>query len=130
MWRGTSTGHYSGGGKSTIVSMIERFYDPASGNVSLDGFDLKQFNVSYLRSIIGYVGQEPALFATTIRENIRYGCPGATHEQILAAAKMANAHDFISEFPLGYDTYVGDQGMNNRKPMQFSSFMASFVYQI
>jgi len=121
---------YSGGGKSTIVSMMERFYDPSSGNISLDGFGLKQFNVSYLRSIIGYVGQEPALFATTIRENIRYGCPGATHEQILAAAKMANAHDFISEFPMGYDTHIGDKGTSNHKPMQFSSFIASFVYLI
>ena len=97
----------SGSGKSTIVSMIERFYDPSSGSILLDGIDLKHYNVSYLRSLIGYVGQEPTLFATTIRENIEYGCPGATEEEIIAAAKLANAHDFIMSFPDGYNTQVG-----------------------
>ncbi|CAB9507684.1 Leptomycin B resistance protein pmd1 [Seminavis robusta] len=100
----------SGSGKSTIVSLIERFYDPSSGVVKLDGINLRDLNVCYLRSLIGYVGQEPILFATTIRENIGYGNPNATTEMIVEAAKQANAHDFIESFPEGYDTKVGDQG--------------------
>ena len=100
----------SGGGKSTIVSMLERFYDPTSGSVELDGTNIKDLNVSCLRSLIGYVGQEPTLFATTIRGNIQYGNPDPTQEQIEAAAKMANAHDVIMSFPSGYDTQVGDKG--------------------
>jgi ATP-binding cassette subfamily B (MDR/TAP) protein 1 len=76
----------------------------------LDGVDLKDINVSYLRSRIGYVGQEPALFATTIRGNIQYGNPNATQEQIEEAARLANAHDFITGFSDGYDTQVGDKG--------------------
>lgn len=85
----------SGGGKSTTIGLIERFYDPISGSVKLDGVDLKDLNVNYLRSQIGYVGQEPALFATTIEQNIRYGKADATREEIEEAAKKANAHDFI-----------------------------------
>ena len=100
----------SGSGKSTIVSLIERFYDPLSGSILLDGVDLKDLNVSHLRSNIGYVGQEPTLFATTIRGNIRFGNPNATDEQVEAAARMANAHDFISSFTDGYETQVGDKG--------------------
>lgn len=100
----------SGSGKSTIVSMIERFYDPSAGTITLDGINLKHFNVPHLRQLIGYVGQEPTLFNTTIQENIAYGCPGATLEQVHAAAKMANAHEFICEFPSGYATQVGDRG--------------------
>lgn len=100
----------SGGGKSTTVGLIERFYDPISGSVSLDGVNMKDLNVSYLRSQIGYVGQEPALFATTIEKNIRYGKPGATLDEIEEAAKRANAHDFIKSFPDGYSTQVGDKG--------------------
>lgn len=100
----------SGSGKSTIVSLIERFYDPSSGVITLDGVNLKHFNVSYLRSLIGYVGQEPTLFNATIFENIEYGCPGATQEQVQTAARMANAHDFITDFPDGYSTQVGDKG--------------------
>jgi ATP-binding cassette subfamily B (MDR/TAP) protein 1 len=100
----------SGGGKSTTVSLIERFYDPTTGSVELDGTNLRDINVHHLRSLIGYVGQEPTLFATTIAGNIQYGKPGATQEEIEAAAKMANAHDFISSFPDGYLTQVGDKG--------------------
>jgi ATP-binding cassette, subfamily B (MDR/TAP), member 1 len=100
----------SGGGKSTTVALIERFYDPQAGSISLDGTDIKDINVHSLRSLIGYVGQEPTLFATTIRGNIKYGKPDATQEEIEAAAKLANAHDFISSFPDGYDTQVGDKG--------------------
>jgi len=100
----------SGGGKSTTVALIERFYDPLRGNVELDGVDLKEINVKHLRHSIGYVGQEPTLFATTIAGNIKYGNPNATQEQIEAAARKANAHDFIMSFPDGYNTQVGDKG--------------------
>jgi ABC-type multidrug transport system fused ATPase/permease subunit len=90
--------------------MLERFYDPLSGTVELDGVDIKEINVTHLRSHIGYVGQEAALFATSIRGNIKYGNQGATQEQIEEAAKLANAHDFIMSFSDGYDTQVGDKG--------------------
>jgi len=100
----------SGSGKSTCVKLLERFYDPNEGTVTLDGTDIKDINVKHLRSMIGYVGQEPTLFATTIAQNIRYGRPSATQEEIEEAAKLANAHDFISSFPDAYDTQVGDKG--------------------
>jgi len=100
----------SGGGKSTAIALIERFYDPTSGRVTLDGIDIKDINVHHLRDHIGLVSQEPTLFATSIAGNIAYGCPGASQEQIEAAARMANAHDFIKSFPDGYDTQVGDKG--------------------
>lgn len=89
---------------------MERFYDPLDGKILLDGIDLKQLNVKALRKCIGYVGQEPTLFATTIRGNIKYGNPNATDEDVEAAARLANAHDFISSFSDGYDTQVGDKG--------------------
>jgi len=100
----------SGGGKSTTVALLERFYDPQSGSVSLDGIDIRDINVHYLRNLIGYVGQEPTLFATTIAGNIKYGRPDAAQEEIEAAARLANAHDFISSFPDGYNTQCGDKG--------------------
>jgi len=100
----------SGSGKSTAVSLFQRFYDPEKGTVSLDGTDITQLNVSWLREQIGVVSQEPVLFMGTIADNIRYGKPDATHEEIVEAAKMANAHEFISEFPEQYDTTVGDKG--------------------
>jgi ABC-type multidrug transport system fused ATPase/permease subunit len=91
----------SGGGKSTIAALLERFYDPSDGCVTLDGIDLRELNVAHLRGLIGYVGQEPTLFATSIRNNIQYGNPDATQEQIENAARMANAHDFIESFSDG-----------------------------
>ncbi|GMF18826.1 unnamed protein product [Phytophthora lilii] len=100
----------SGSGKSTMVSLLERFYDPLSGSVSIDGVDVRTLNVKWLRSQVGLVGQEPSLFATSIMENIRYGCPSATDEQVIEAAKMANAYDFIKEFPQGFQTEVGERG--------------------
>ena len=100
----------SGGGKSTTVGLVERFYDQQQGTVSLNGIDLKLINVHYLRSVIGYVGQEPTLFATTIAGNIRYGKPTATMDEIREAAIMANADDFIMSLPDGYDMQVGDKG--------------------
>jgi ABC-type multidrug transport system fused ATPase/permease subunit len=100
----------SGQGKSTIVGLIERFYDPTDGAVMYLGNDIKSLNVSWYRDQIGYVGQEPTLFKDTIARNIAYGFPGATQAEIEEAAKQANAHDFIMEFPEGYDTPVGDRG--------------------
>ncbi|GLD97150.1 hypothetical protein PINS_up005833 [Pythium insidiosum] len=100
----------SGSGKSTVVSLLERFYDPLSGSVKLDGVDIRELNVRWLREQVGLVGQEPALFATSIMENIRHGCPSATDEQVIEAAKMANAYNFIIEFPQGFQTEVGERG--------------------
>lgn len=100
----------SGGGKSTVVKLLERFYDPTVGSVSLDGTDIKEINVKHLRHTIGYVGQEPVLFATTIAKNIAYGSPNCSQEEIEEAAKQANAHDFIMKLPDGYNTDVGDKG--------------------
>jgi len=100
----------SGSGKSTAVSLVERFYDPSSGSVKLDGVDLKDLNVQWLRNQIGLVGQEPVLFTGSIGENIASGKPGATKQEIEDAGKMANAHNFIMEFPEGYDTQVGEKG--------------------
>jgi subfamily B ATP-binding cassette protein MsbA len=101
----------TGGGKSTVVSLIPRFYDPANGRVLIDGNDLKDLELASLRSKIGYVLQDTVLFHGTIRENIAYGRPNAKEEDIIAAAKLANAHDFITEMPHGYDTMVGDRGL-------------------
>ncbi|CAK4558395.1 unnamed protein product [Aphanomyces euteiches] len=100
----------SGCGKSTIVSLLERFYDPLEGRVTLDGHDLKDFNVKWLRDQIGLVGQEPCLFSDTIAENIRHGKPDATDEEVYEAAKQANAYDFVMGFSHGFDTAVGDRG--------------------
>ncbi|KAG3069555.1 ABC transporter B family member 2 [Phytophthora idaei] len=101
----------SGGGKSTIISLIERFYDPVAGEVLLDGHNIKDLNLSWLRSQIGLVGQEPTLFIGTIAENISYGlAEQPSQQEIEEAAKMANAHDFITQFPDGYDTQVGMKG--------------------
>jgi ABC-type multidrug transport system fused ATPase/permease subunit len=101
----------SGGGKSTCVSLIERFYDPVEGQVLLDGVDTKQLNIHWLRSQIGLVGQEPTLFIGTIAENIAMGLDYTpSQEEIEEVAKMANAHDFITRFPDGYATQVGLKG--------------------
>ncbi|CAI5740328.1 unnamed protein product [Peronospora destructor] len=100
----------SGSGKSTIVSLLERFYDPLSGTVKVDGVDVRTLNAKWLRSQVGLVGQEPSLFATSIMENIRYGCPSATDEQVMEATKMANAYNFIKEFPQGFHAEVGERG--------------------
>ncbi|KAA8537503.1 hypothetical protein F0562_027111 [Nyssa sinensis] len=101
----------SGTGKSTVISLIMRFYDPASGMVLIDGFDIKSLNLRSLRLKIGLVQQEPALFSTTIYDNIKYGNGQATEIEIMKAAKAANAHGFISRMPEGYQTQVGDRGV-------------------
>ncbi|XP_072996525.1 ABC transporter B family member 20-like [Typha latifolia] len=102
----------SGSGKSTIISLIERFYDPAAGQVLLDGRDLKLFNLRWLRSHMGLVQQEPIIFSTTIRENIIYARHNATEAEVKEAARIANAHHFISSLPHGYDTHVGMRGVD------------------
>ncbi|XP_076858813.1 bile salt export pump isoform X2 [Brachyhypopomus gauderio] len=100
----------SGSGKSTVVQLIQRFYDPQQGMVTLDGHDIRSLNIQWLRSLIGIVEQEPALFATTISENIRYSQPGVTMEEIIQAAKEANAYNFIMALPQKFDTLVGKAG--------------------
>ncbi|XP_050434282.1 ATP-dependent translocase ABCB1-like [Adelges cooleyi] len=100
----------SGGGKSTIGSLLLRFYDPESGNVSLDGVNLKDINVHWLRENIGVVSQEPILFGVSIAENIKYGQTNCTQQDVISAAMTANAHPFIIKLPKGYDTLVGDKG--------------------
>ncbi len=98
-------------GKSTTISLIPRFYDPISGNILIDGIDARDYNLQSLRESLGTVLQDTVLFRGTIRENIAYGRPTATFEEIVRAAKTANAHDFIQEMPYGYDTLVGDRGL-------------------
>uniref|UniRef100_A0A7N8WK35 ATP-binding cassette, sub-family B (MDR/TAP), member 11a n=1 Tax=Mastacembelus armatus TaxID=205130 RepID=A0A7N8WK35_9TELE len=100
----------SGSGKSTIIQLIQRFYNPQEGMVTLDGHDICTLNIQWLRSLIGIVEQEPALFATTIAENIRFGRPGVTMEDIIQATKEANAYNFIMDLPQKFDTLVGDGG--------------------
>ncbi|MGD9315457.1 MAG: ABC transporter ATP-binding protein, partial [Anaerolineae bacterium] len=100
----------TGSGKSTIINLMPRFYDVTRGTVTIDGVDVRDVTLESLRSQIGMVLQETTLFTGTIRENIAYGRPEATMDQIVAAAKAAEAHDFIAEFADGYDTQVGERG--------------------
>jgi subfamily B ATP-binding cassette protein MsbA len=100
----------TGSGKSTVVSLIPRFYDVQSGVVKIDGQDVREYKLKSLRDKIGYVLQDTVLFRGTILENIAFGRPAATKEEIIAAAKLANADDFISLMPQGYDTMVGERG--------------------
>ncbi|XP_077212757.1 ABC transporter B family member 20-like [Tasmannia lanceolata] len=102
----------SGSGKSTIISLIQRFYDPVAGQVLLDGRDLKLFNLRWLRNHLGLVQQEPIIFSTTIKENIIYARHNATEAEIKEAARIANAHQFICSLPHGYDTHVGMRGVD------------------
>lgn len=96
----------SGSGKSTVISLVERFYEPTSGRILLDGHDIKQLDLKWLRNQIGLVNQEPALFATTIRENILYGKEDATIEEITRAVKLSEAMTFINNLPDRYETQV------------------------
>ena len=101
----------TGAGKSSLMGLLMRFYDPTDGQIQLDGVDLRDYNLGDLRRQFGIVLQEPVLFSSTIGENIAYGRPEATREQIAEAARLANAHEFISALPEGYDTTVGERGM-------------------
>jgi len=109
----------SGSGKSTIISLVERFYDPLAGSVRLDGLDIRDLNLKWLRSQIGLVSQEPVLFSTTIRKNVEHGLVGTPHQNASPEEKLrlvreacikANADGFISKLPSGYDTVVGERG--------------------
>jgi len=101
----------SGGGKSTLADLIPRFYDPEEGAVMVDGVDIRRFSLTSLRSQIAVVSQSTFLFNDTIRANIAYGGAGKSPDEIVAAAKLANAHDFITRLPGGYDTFVGELGV-------------------
>lgn len=103
---------HSGAGKSTFVNLICRFYDVTEGQILIDGVDVRDYDLQWLRQQIGVVLQEPYLFHGTIAENIRYGRPEATDEEVMQAARAANAHDFIVGFPDGYDTMVGERGQS------------------
>jgi len=100
----------TGGGKSTIMSLIPRFYDPSAGAVLVDGVDVRDYRLQALRDQIGYVLQETVLFRGSVRDNIAYGREDATEEEIIEAAKLANADEFIARMPNGYQTFVGDRG--------------------
>jgi subfamily B ATP-binding cassette protein MsbA len=101
----------SGAGKSTIINLLARFYDPASGEVLVDGYDLRFATVNSFRAQVGIVLQESVLFSGTLEDNLKYGKPDATRAEIVAAAETANAHDFILKLPDGYDTVVGERGV-------------------
>ena len=101
----------TGAGKSTLVSLLMRFYDPSAGQILLDRVDLRDYKLADLRNQFAVVMQDPVLFSTSLAENIAYGRPGASFQEIVAAAKVANAHDFIVDLPNGYDTLVGERGM-------------------
>jgi subfamily B ATP-binding cassette protein MsbA len=100
----------TGAGKSTVVSLIPRFYDPLSGSIKIDGIDIRDMKLGRLRDQIGYVLQDTVLFRGTIAENIAFGKPGASEDEIIAAAKLANAHEFIMQMPGGYRAIVGERG--------------------
>ncbi|KAJ3217970.1 ATP-binding cassette, sub-B (MDR TAP), member 8, partial [Clydaea vesicula] len=100
----------SGSGKSTIGQLLERFYEPYQGEILIDGIPIKNINPSWLRKNIGYINQEPTLFATSILENIRYGNENSSEIEVIEAAKKANAHNFIQNFPDGYQTMCGERG--------------------
>ncbi|HEY9749326.1 MAG TPA: ATP-binding cassette domain-containing protein, partial [Allocoleopsis sp.] len=101
----------SGAGKSTLISLICRFYDPTSGEIEIDGHPLPQLNLADWRDRIAVVSQSVHIFSATVYENIAYGRPAATEAEVIAAAKQANAHEFITQLPQGYQTQVGDQGV-------------------
>ena len=102
----------SGGGKSTIIALLQRFYAPESGTVSIDGKDIATLNTDDLRANFAYVSQNPILFQGTVRENLRYARPDATDAEIEAAARNAQAHEFIEALPQGYDTALGENATN------------------
>lgn len=103
----------SGSGKSTVIALLERFYDPLAREVLIDGANIKDLQLKWLRRQIGLMSQEPALFATSIRENILYGKDGATEDEVMEAAKSANAYNFVTQLPRGFDTQVRVQIMDS-----------------
>src|SRR5213078_2834173 len=103
-------GRTTGAGKTMLVSLLTRFYDPTAGCIRLDGVDLRDYKLADLRRQFAVVLQETVLFSASIAENIAYAAPGATRQQIVAAAHAANAHEFVVRLPRGYDTQVGERG--------------------
>lgn len=101
----------SGGGKSSLISLIPRFYDISKGSLQMDGYDIQELTQESLRRSVGMVLQDNFLFSGSVRENILFGNPNATEEEVISAAKAANAHDFIEQLPLGYETEVGERGV-------------------
>lgn len=101
----------SGSGKTTIITLLARFYDPTAGRILVDGQDIREFNVQSLRRQVGIVMQDNILFSGTIADNIKYGRPGASHEEVVQAAEAANAHEFITKLPQGYETWLGERGV-------------------
>jgi ATP-binding cassette subfamily B protein len=101
----------TGVGKSTMVSLIPRFYDVSSGQIMLDGYDIRTLNMENLRQQISIVLQDVFLFYGTVRENILFGRPDSTEDEIIEASKIANAHEFITNLPFGYDTIIGERGV-------------------
>ena len=102
----------TGAGKSTLVHLIPRFYDPTAGAIRIDGFDLRELDLVELRRSVGMIFQETVLFSASVTENIAYGRPDATQAQVVAAARAAHAHEFITEMERGYDTVVGERGVS------------------
>ncbi len=101
----------SGAGKTSIANLLCRFYDPIHGRITVDGHDLREVTLESLRRQVAVVLQDTFLFNTTVRENLLYGKPDATEEEVLAAAKAAHAHEFIEDLPDGYDTEIGERGV-------------------
>ena len=118
----------SGSGKSTIISLLQRFYDPLKGEVLLDGVNIRRLQLKWLRSQMGLVSQEPALFATSIKENILFGKEDGNMEEVVDAAKAANAHSFISQLPLGYDTQVNPSYLSLSLSLSLDLFISLSVY--
>jgi ATP-binding cassette, subfamily B, bacterial len=102
---------HTGSGKTTLASLVPRFYDATQGRVTIDGVDVRDVTVASLRREIGVIAQDPFLFSATVRENIAFGRPDATDEQVVHAAQLAQAHEFISALPDGYDTVIGERGI-------------------
>lgn len=100
----------SGSGKSTVIQLLQRLYDPTSGSVKIDGVPVTEFNIQFLRGQFGIVGQEPVLFAGTIKDNIKFGNINATDREVEEAAKVANCYKFVMKFPKGFDTTIGERG--------------------
>jgi ATP-binding cassette subfamily B protein len=118
----------TGSGKTTTVNLLCRFYQPTGGKILIDGVDYLTRSVGWLRSNIGYVQQEPFVFTGTFKENIKYGKPDATDEEVIAAAKMVDVHDFIMSQPKGYDTYLDDGGGNlSQGQKQLVSFARAII---
>lgn len=102
---------FSGSGKSTVVGILNRLYEFESGSVTIDGHDIRELNVKWLRTVIGTVQQEPVVFNATVEENLKLGCATLSEMQMVEACRIANAHDFIQALPQGYQTQIGFGGI-------------------